>query len=76
MLIFTIRRRYGILFLIGNRVRSVRTDAELRPSRPFNSIIGYVKKSIVTIIGAFIMYRPSKFFMGVGLIHFIAGIII
>lgn len=54
----------------------VRTNAELRPSRLFNSMMGYVKKSMVTIVRAFIMYRPLKFFIGVGLIPFIAGIII
>ncbi len=52
----------------------IRTNAELRPSRLFNSMMGYVKKSMVTIIRAFIMYRPLRFFIGVGLIPFILGI--
>lgn len=54
----------------------IRTNAELRPSRLFNSMMGYVKKSMVTIIRAFIMYRPLRFFIGVGLIPFILGIAI
>lgn len=40
----------------------IRTNAELRPSRLFKSIWGYVKKSIVTILRAYMMYKPLKFF--------------
>ncbi len=52
----------------------IRTNAELRPSRLFSSMFGYVKKSMVTIIRAFIMYKPLKFFTIVGLIPFISGV--
>lgn len=52
----------------------VRTNAELRPSRLFKSIGSYVKKSILTIVRAYMMYKPlmafsliSLPFMGVGL---------
>lgn len=51
----------------------IRTNAELRPSRLFNSMMGYVKKSMVTIIRAFMMYKPLKFFTIVGLIPFLIG---
>lgn len=51
----------------------IRTNAELRPSRLFNSMMGYVKKSMLTIIRAFMMYKPLKFFTIVGLIPFIIG---
>ena len=51
----------------------IRTNAELRPSRLFSSMFGYVKKSMVTIIRAFMMYKPLKFFTIVGLIPFIIG---
>lgn len=54
----------------------IRTNEELRPSRLFNSMFGYVKKSIVTIIRAFIMYKPLRFFTIVGLIPFMLGIIL
>ena len=54
----------------------IRTNAELRPSRLFNSMMGYVKKSMVTIVRAFIMYRPLTFFTIVGLIPFIIGAVI
>lgn len=40
----------------------IRTNAELRPSRLFKSIWGYVKKSIVTILRAYMMYKPLKSF--------------
>lgn len=51
----------------------IRTNAELRPSRLFSSMMGYVKKSMVTIIRAFMMYKPLKFFTIVGLIPFLIG---
>lgn len=51
----------------------IRTNSELRPSRLFNSMMGYVKKSMITIIRAFMMYKPLKFFTIVGLIPFLIG---
>lgn len=44
----------------------IRTNGELRPSRLFNSMMGYVKKSMLTIIRAFMMYRPLQFFITLG----------
>ena len=52
----------------------IRTNAELRPSRLFHSITSYVKRSMVTIIRAFLMYKPLKFFIWMGMIPFIIGI--
>lgn len=40
----------------------IRTNAELRPSRLFKSIWGYVKKSVLTILRAYMMYRPLMCF--------------
>lgn len=40
----------------------IRTNPELRESRLFKSIWGYVKKSILTIIRAYLMYKPLKSF--------------
>jgi len=54
----------------------IRTNAELRPSKLFSSMFGYVKKSMVTIIRAYIMYKPLRFFTFIGLIPFIAGLIL
>lgn len=51
----------------------VRTNEELRPSRLFSSMFGYVKKSMVTIFRAFMMYRPMKFFTIVGSVIFLLG---
>lgn len=40
----------------------IRTNPDLRPSRLFNSVWGYVQKSMVTILRAYMMYKPLKFF--------------
>lgn len=51
----------------------IRTNGELRPSRLFSSMFGYVKKSMVTIVRAYIMYKPLWFFAILGLIPFLIG---
>lgn len=51
----------------------IRTNGELRPSRLFNSMFGYVKKSMLTIIRAFLMYRPLMFFTTLGSILGLLG---
>ncbi len=52
----------------------IRTNGELRPSRLFNSMMGYVKKSMLTIIRAFLMYRPLMFFSTLGGIMSLVGV--
>ena len=52
----------------------IRTNEELRPSRLFNSMFGYVKKSMLTIVRAYLMYKPMKFFLTLGCIPFIGGV--
>lgn len=54
----------------------IRTNGELRPSRLFNSMLGYVKKSMLTIIRAFMMYRPLQFFVTLGGILAAVGVAI
>jgi hypothetical protein len=54
----------------------IRTNAELRPSRLFSSMMGYVKKSMVTIVRSFMMYKPLKFFGSLGAIIFLIGFIL
>ena len=54
----------------------IRTNPELRKSRLFHSMGGYVKKSMLTIIRAFMMYKPLTFFMICGSIPFFAGCIL
>ena len=53
----------------------VRTNPELRESRLFSSMFGYVRRSMGTIIRSFMMYRPLKFFMTIGIIIFAIGLI-
>ncbi len=52
----------------------IRTNGELRPSRLFNSMMGYVKKSMVTILRAYLMYSPLKTFTILSLLPLIAGL--
>lgn len=54
----------------------IRTNAELRPSRLFSSMFGYVKKSMLTIIRAYLMYKPMRFFIGLGCVPFLIGLAI
>lgn len=52
----------------------IHTNGELRPSRLFSSMFGYIKKSMLTIIRAYIMYKPLRFFFTIGIIPTIIGI--
>lgn len=54
----------------------IRTNSELRPSRLFSSMFGYVKKSMLTIIRAFMMYKPLRFFTILGSIPLVMGILL
>lgn len=54
----------------------IRTNDELRPSRLFSSMFGYIKKSMLTIIRAYLMYKPMRFFTGLGCVPFIIGLAI
>ena len=54
----------------------IRTNGELRKSRLFHSMGGYIKRSVLTIIRAFMMYRSLTFFGILGMIPFLTGIII
>ncbi|MCR4690392.1 MAG: glycosyltransferase family 2 protein [Lachnospiraceae bacterium] len=54
----------------------IRTNAELRPSRLFSSMFGYVKRSMVTIIRSFMMYKPLRFFGLIGSILFLVGVLL
>lgn len=52
----------------------IHTNGELRPSRLFHSMFGYVKKSILTIVRAYLMYKPLRFFAILGCVPFIWGV--
>lgn len=54
----------------------IKTNPELRESRLFNSMFGYVKKSMLTILRAFMMYKPLQVFSTIGGINLIAGLVL
>ena len=54
----------------------IRTNEDLRPSRLLSSIPSYIKKSVITIIRIFVIYRPFRFFMTIAAIVFGFGLII
>jgi glycosyltransferase involved in cell wall biosynthesis len=54
----------------------VRVNEPARPSRLVRSIPSYVRKSVVTIIRIFVVYKPFRFFAAIGLASFFAGLIV
>ncbi len=54
----------------------VRTNPELRESRLFHSIWGYVKKSMLTIFRALMMYKPLYCFTIVAVVPSLIGILV
>ena len=54
----------------------IRTNGELRPSRLFNSMFGYVKKSMLTIGRALMMYKPLYCFAWFAGIFGVTGVAI
>jgi len=54
----------------------IHTNPELRSSRLFNSMFGYIKKSMLTIIRAFMMYKPLRFFTILGIIPIAVGLLL
>lgn len=51
----------------------VSTNDDMRPSRLVRSVPSYLGRSLITIIRIFIVYRPFRFFMAVGMLIFLAG---
>jgi glycosyltransferase involved in cell wall biosynthesis len=54
----------------------IRVNEDLRPSRLVKSIPSYIKRSIVTIVRIFIIYRPFRFFGTIGAVLFGVGFLI
>lgn len=54
----------------------IRTNEELRPSRLFHSMFGYVKKSMLTIGRAYMMYRPLAVFTAIASVFSGSGVIL
>lgn len=46
----------------------IRTNPDLRPSRLVKSISSYVRRSLITILRIFVIYRPVAFFFWPGLL--------
>lgn len=51
----------------------IRTNADLRPSRLVKSIPSYVKRSLITIVRVFAVYRPLVLFLWPGLLMLALG---
>ncbi len=58
------------------RVSSVpiRVNGELRPSRLVRSIGSYVRRSVLTMLRIFIVYRPLRFFLWMSLVPLLGGL--
>ena len=54
----------------------IRTNEDLRPSRLLSSIPNYIKKSVVTIVRIFVVYKPFNFFMTIAAILFSFGFLL
>jgi glycosyltransferase involved in cell wall biosynthesis len=54
----------------------IRVNGDLRPSRLVKSIPSYIRRSIVTIVRIFAVYRPFRFFAAIGLVLFSVGLAI
>ena len=53
----------------------IRTNGDLRPSRLVKSIPSYVKRSLLTIVRVFVIYRPLALFTWIGSFFLAAGLI-
>jgi hypothetical protein len=54
----------------------VRVNEDLRPSRLVKSLPSYIKRSIITIVRIFVIYRPFRFFATIGAVLFTAGLLV
>lgn len=54
----------------------IKTNEDLRPSRLVRSIPSYIKKSIFTMLRIFVVYKPFRTFLTVGLLVFGSGFIV
>lgn len=54
----------------------IRVNGDLRPSRLVKSVPSYVRRSILTIIRIFVIYRPFAFFAAIGSLLFALGFLI
>lgn len=61
----------------GLVIENVEIDVnpELRRSRLFSNMFVYIRRSIFTMLRMFIVYRPFRFFIAVGILFLLAGLI-
>lgn len=61
----------------GLVIENVEIDVnpELRKSRLFSNMFIYIRRSIFTMLRMFIVYRPFRFFITVGILFLLAGLI-
>ncbi|GFE62162.1 glycosyltransferase family 2 protein [Geobacter sp. AOG2] len=52
----------------------VKVNGYLRPSRLVKSLCSYISRSFVTIVRIFVVYKPFRFFMSVGIFLFSLGL--
>jgi glycosyltransferase involved in cell wall biosynthesis len=53
----------------------IRVNEDLRPSRLVRSTWSYIKRSIFTMLRIFVVYKPFRFFMSIGIFVFLLGTI-
>lgn len=53
----------------------IKTNPKLRESRQFKSIWQHARKSSVTIVRAFIMYKPYALFFSLGVVFLVVGMV-
>jgi glycosyltransferase involved in cell wall biosynthesis len=54
----------------------VRVNRAVRPSRLVRSLTSYVAKSLVTIVRIFVLYKPLRFFLLLGTVFLLPGLVI
>jgi glycosyltransferase involved in cell wall biosynthesis len=54
----------------------VRVNKNLRPSRLIKSIPSYINISLITMLRIFIIYKPLRFFLGIGTVFMVPGIVL
>ena len=54
----------------------IRVNGYLRPSRLVKTIPNYIKRSLLTILRIFIVYRPLRFFTLLGIVLLIPGLLL
>jgi glycosyltransferase involved in cell wall biosynthesis len=53
----------------------IRVNEDLRPSRLVKSIASYIRRSLLTILRIFVVYRPFRFFGLIGALVFLTGVL-